>query len=152
MVEGRKVGLWIGVGCGIAALLAILGAVLCVGVCGAGIGGVFVATEGAAREANGFLEELRGGDDEAAYARMSNTYRQSHDLNAFRQAVERIPALRQQTGASFTGRNINAGAVMTATISGQLNLATGPVPIQLQLSQRGETWKIETITVQGQPF
>lgn len=154
MAEGKKIALGIGIGCGVVVLIGIIGAVLCVGVCGAGIGAVAIATEGAVHEGEAYFADLRANNVEAAYNRMAQSYRGAHDLNAFRAAIARSPILTQQRGASFAGRNISSmNGRTTATLNGQLTGGpTGVVPFQLLLLQQGEVWRIEQVSIQGQPL
>lgn len=150
MAEGKKVAMWLGIGCGAMVLLAIVGGLVCVGVCGAGIGGVVVATEGAVQESRGFLADLRQGNLDAAYQRTSPEFRASHPQDSFEQAVARIPVLRQQTGASFTNRNINASGRTIATIGGQLTAPSGTFPFEVELYREGDRWLVNSVTLRGQ--
>ncbi len=152
MADGKKVGLWVGLGCLILLVVVVLPLVLCVGVCGAGIGGVVVATEGAITETDAFFADLRGGNVDAAYQRTSPNYRATRDQNAFRAAVARFPVLAQQTGITIGGRNLNASGRVTATLNGSLTTPTGGLPIQIVLAREGEVWRIDSVLIQGQPL
>jgi hypothetical protein len=147
MAEGKQVALWVGIGCGIAGLIAVIGAVLCVGVCA---GGVFVATEMPVRASQDFLNDIKNNQVDTAYNRMSETYRGAHDIESFRAAVARYPALAQHRSSTFMQRNIQHTGVPRATIGGHLTTPSGNVPIQFQLTQTGENYVVDSVMIQGQ--
>jgi len=152
MAEGRTVVKYVAIGCGVALLLIIIGVVSCLGVCGACIGGGMMMTEGAVATGTAFFDDLRNGNVEGAYDRMSETYRSDHDLAAFRQTVEGMPMMTDQTGITFTGRNINAGQQTTVRLSGVLAAPSGPANVVMQCVQVGEQWFIDAVSVEGEVF
>lgn len=153
MAEGRSVGKYIAIGCGIAALIGIIGVVSCLGLCGACIGGGMLMTEGAVAQGTGFFGELREGNMEQAYERMSETYRSENDLAAFRQTVESTPMLTQHAEATFAGRNINSFDGQTRVrLTGMLTSPEGNATFEMSCSQVGELWFIEAVSIQGEAF
>jgi hypothetical protein len=94
--EGKSnVGLYIGIGCGVLLLLAC---------CGGGIGYYFLkegvgAFQAPSRYTAGFFEDIRNHSNATALQRMDGAYQGSHDLSAFDQAVQAMPALQQHTSA-----------------------------------------------------
>lgn len=152
MAEGRRVGKYIAIGCGVALLIAIIGVVSCVGLCGACIGGGMMMTEGAVAQGTAFFGDLRDGNVEQAYNRMSENYRSANDIEAFRQTVEGMPIMTQQTGVTFMGRNINAGPRTTVRLTGMLTAPEGNATLEMNCAQVGELWFIDAVSVQGETF
>jgi hypothetical protein len=151
MAETRDVVKWVAVGCGVAVLVGIIVTVSCVGLCGACVGGTMALTQGTETEVQGFFSDLRANNLEAAYARTSQSYQASHDLAAFRQAVEDLPIATSQTGVAVTGRNVNAGgADLAVTLEGALLAPERePVPVEIRCVRVGERWFIDAVTIQG---
>ena len=138
MAEGKKVGMWVGIGCGL---------LLLIGACCGGIGYfVYAQTDAPAQAGHAFFKDLREGNYQQAHQRMSTTYQSTRPLAVFQQNVQAIPALSQSTDSSFSNRQISNGV---ATLEGTLTTAGGVVPISVQLSQVGEYWYIDSVTVQG---
>lgn len=152
MAEGRTVGKYIAIGCGVALLIAIIGVVSCVGLCGACIGGGMMMTEGAVAQGTAFFGDLRDGNVETAYNRMSESYRSANDLEAFRQTVEGMPIMTKQTGVNFMGRNINAGSQTRVRLTGMLTAPEGNGTLEMHCVQVGELWFIDAVSVQGETF
>jgi hypothetical protein len=137
---------WIGIGCGVFALIGacLFGSCLACGSLSAV--GLFAALEAPAHEAKGFLAEIRADRFDAAFGRMNPTYQSSHDLAAFTAEVEAIPALSSMTDDTIAQRNI-MGA--TARMGGVLHTPEGNVPVMFDLSQLGPRWVIDRIDVAG---
>jgi hypothetical protein len=141
---------YVGIGCGIAALLGLCGVSACVACAGAGIGGVMVAVEAPAEEAHGFLRDARTGNPSGAYARMSPTFRSLHSEAEFAARLAAFPALTSATDATLSSRNVNGP---TATMRGTLDGASGALgTISIVLLSEGERWSITTVEVDGQAF
>jgi len=140
MAEGNKALKWIGIGCGIFLLLG-----LCTG------GGVFLMCQsqlGPPVDASAsFFADIRRSDYQQALSRMNGTYQGTHPLPTFQQNVQQIPALTQQTGATFNNTSVNNDV---ATVSGSLSTPNGDVPVTVTLSKSGEHWYIDSVMVQGQ--
>ncbi|MCS6798530.1 MAG: hypothetical protein NZ898_08365 [Myxococcota bacterium] len=137
MSDGGKALKWIGIGCGIAGLLACLG----VGGC---LACVYFATKGPADVAHGFLADLRSGNDVGAWQRMSPAYRASHSLDAFRAQIAMTPGLREHTDATLGSRSIDM--VRGADIGGTLHTPQGDVPVRFQLGLVDGSWFIDRVT------
>lgn len=125
-------------GCLLLALFAACG----IGSCVALGGGVWAATEAPAQESKAFLRDLRGGNVEGAYARMSEGYRGANDLAAFQREIETIPALRTHTDDTVTGRSVqNSTAQMTIV----LDDPSGARTITIELVEEGDGWAITSV-------
>lgn len=141
---------YIGIGCGIAALLGLCGVGACVACAGAGIGGVMVAVEAPAEQAHGFLRDVRTGNPSGAYARMNATFRGLYTEADFAARLAAFPALTTATDATLSSRNVNG---TTASMRGTLDGASGSLgTISIELVSEGELWSITTIDVNGQRF
>jgi hypothetical protein len=141
---------YVGIGCGIAALLGICGVSACVACAGAGLGGVMVAVEAPAEQAHGFLRDVRTGNAAGAYTRMNATYRSLHGEAEFTARLAAFPALTTATDATLSSRNVSGP---TATMRGTLDGASGSLgTISVELVSEGELWSITAIDVNGQRF
>lgn len=151
MAETRDVVKWVAVGCGIAVLVGIVAAVSCIGLCGACVGGTMALTQGTEEEIQGFFSDLRANNLEAAYARTSQRYQASHDLAAFRQAVEDVPVATSHASVAVAGRNVNAGgSALAVTLDGVLIAPERePVPVEVRCVRVGERWAIDAVSIQG---
>ncbi len=127
MAEEKPILKYVAIGCGILMLLAVtcggFGFYACQSCVSEGLG----QTE----EAEAFLLDLRTGNREAAYARMSPTFRASHDRVAFDAALTRHPALTEHGAHSF---NSYFTSPEGTTVGGMLATASGGyVPVELVL-------------------
>lgn len=137
---------WVGIGCGVLALIGACVFGSCLACGGAGAVGMFAALEAPAQQAKGLLADVRAQRMDAAYARMSDSYRATHDLAAFTAEVQAIPALVTSSDDTISQRNVSTG---TARMSGMLHTPGGDVSVSFELSQRGQDWVIERIDVAG---
>jgi hypothetical protein len=145
MADNQKIVKYVGIGCGVVLLLGC-----CIGggayfAC-AKFAGALGAPKG---QATGFFYDMREGRPEAALQRMSGAYQASHDLARFQQATMTIPAIATQTDTTFNNIQINGGG---ATVSGTLTTPNGPQPVTVTLSNLGENWYIDSITIGGVPL
>lgn len=140
MSDGKKTLKIVLIGCGGA---LVLGCIITAGamfLCGSSLMAPVTATQS-------FLADVRAGNYDAARQRMSGDYQSSHDVDAFRAAVQDLPALAQHTDASISGTQVNAG--QGATIRGSLTTADGSIPFTAELSESGGHYYIDSITIQG---
>jgi hypothetical protein len=137
---------WVGIGCGVLALVGACMLASCVACGGVGAVGIFAAIEAPANEAKGLLADVRGQRWDAAYGRMSTGYRATHDVAAFTAQVQAIPAMTTMTDDTISQRNVSGS---TARMSGTLQTPTGDVPVSFELSQLGERWVVDRIDVAG---
>jgi hypothetical protein len=141
MAEGKGGALkWIGLGCGVFLLVAACG----VGAAFFACQSLFDAPEGQAR---GFFADLRAGNYEDALRRTNASYQSTHTVEAFQQSVSAIPITTQQTGVSFSSRDVNGDS---ATMIGDLDTPEGPVPVTVTLSRAAGYWYVDSVSVQGQ--
>lgn len=143
MSKEKKIWFGVAIGCGV--ILTIVG--ICVA---AGAYFAVGAVSPVADAPTSFLHDLRTGNDARALQRMSHSYQQSHPLPTFQANVNSLPALRAQTGdASMLNVNVvNANA----SVSGQIQTASGPVPVAFTLTLQGEHWYIDTVVIEGVPL
>lgn len=137
---------WVGIGCGILALLGVCSTGACLACGGVGAVGIFAAVEAPANEAKGLLADVRAQRFDAAYARMSATYQASHDLATFTASVQAIPAMTTMTDDTISQRNVSGP---TARMAGVVHTPSGDAPVLVQLSQAGERWVVERIEIAG---
>lgn len=130
-------------------MLALVGVGLLGGclVCGGiGYAGFQNASQASGREARGIFADLRERRFDRAHARMSTSYRASHDPSAFQSEVEAIPALGAHRAATLERRSETNGHAM---FDGHLDTASGPVPVRVRLThERGSAWRVDAITVE----
>ncbi|HUG54060.1 MAG TPA: DUF4864 domain-containing protein [Vicinamibacteria bacterium] len=139
--KGRSPLFWVGLGC-CGCLALVLAFFAIVG------GGVFFATRGAVEAVRAQLAEIKAGDMDAAYARMSESYRQSHSAADFAAFVERHPGLKENSDSTFTTRNITNDK---GHLEGYLSAASGAREnVTYELVRQAGEWKIEDIQFEGE--
>jgi len=131
----------IGIGC---LVFVILG-----GLCGVGCWMFCQSVTAGKDDAHAFLAEIRAGDYAAAHARMAPHYQQTHDVNAFQQALAGFPALTSHTDASFNQFQVRNGV---HDLNGTLTTPSGGVPIRVILSGGGGTYAVTGLVVGTRPF
>jgi len=138
--KGRSPVFWIGLGC--CGCLALVVAVIAL------IGGAAMfATRGAVEAARAQIAEIKAGNMDAAYGRMSDSYRQSHTAADFSAFVARHPGLKENSDSTFTTRNVNNDK---AHLEGYLMAASGAKEtVAYELVKAGE-WKVDDIKFEGE--
>jgi FHA domain-containing protein len=138
--KGRSPVFWIGLGC-CGCLLLVL---LVVGIAG---GAAFFATRGVVDAVRAQIADIKSGDMDAAYRRMSDGYRQSHAAADFTAFVARHPGLKENNDSTFTTRSIQNDK---AHLEGYLIAATGAKEsVAYDLVKAGD-WKVEDIKFDGE--
>jgi hypothetical protein len=134
--QGRGPLFWVLSGCcGCLTLLAL-------GAAGF-VAALYFMTQGAADAARAQLEDLKRGDQIAAYNRLSSTYQQTMTPEAFEQLVATHPALRSYANATFNNRSVSGN---TASLSGTITATSGErEPVTFLLIKEGDVWKISGI-------
>jgi hypothetical protein len=134
--KGRSPFFWVGLGC--------CGCLLLVLIAVGGIGGAaFFATRGVVEVVRAQIAEIKAGDMDAAYRRMSDAYRQSHSAQDFAAFVARHPGLKENSDSTFTTRNITNDK---AHLAGFLMAASGAKEtVSYDLVKAGGDWQIEEI-------
>ncbi len=139
--KGRSPLLWIGLGC--CGCLTLVLAFF--GVIG---GAAFFATRGAVEAVRAQIAEIKAGDTDAAYRRMSDSYRQSHTAADFAAFAARHPGLKENSDSTFTTRNFNNDR---AHLEGFLMAGSGTKEtVTYELVRQGGDWKIDDIKFAGE--
>jgi hypothetical protein len=139
--KGRSPVFWIGLGCcGCLALgVAIFGLVF---------GAAFVASKGAVDAVHAQLAQIRSGDLDGAYKKMSDAYQQTHTAADFAAFVGRHPALKENSDSTFSSRNIVNDK---AHLEGVLLARSGTKEaVTYELSKRAGSWAIDDIKFEGE--
>ena len=138
--KGRSPIFWIGLGCCgclvlVAAFVALIG------------GAAMFATRGVVEAVRAQLTQIKAGDMEGAYERMSDSYRATHSSADFAAFVGRHPGLKENSDSTFTTRNVNNDK---AHLEGYLMAASGAKEtVTYELVKSGD-WKIEDIKFEGE--
>jgi len=134
--KGRSPLVWIGGGCcGCLVLVMVF-----LGVIG---GGAYFMTAGAVEVVRAQIADVRKGDMNAAYGRMTEEYKAQHPMEEFVALVDAHPALKENTDSTFLSRNVQND---TATISGTLIGAAGvEEDVVYRLVKQTGGWKINEI-------
>lgn len=131
----------IGIGCGVLVLLGSL--------CGFGIYMCFQGVTASKDHAHAFLGELRTGNVTSAYARMDPSYQATHDMTSFQASVAALPALSQNTDATFTNFNVSNGV---HSLQGVLTTPSGPYDIQMTMREATGGFYVTSLVVAGSPL
>jgi hypothetical protein len=136
---------WIATGC-----LGCLGIVVLIAAVVAG--GFYAMTRGPVDAVRGQLAEIKRGDLEQAYSRLSEAARARTSPEDFQRALVEHPALQQHGDAlfGFPSGSVNVSNAR-AQVSGYLVAAGGArEEAAFELVREAGAWKIETIRVGGQ--
>ena len=138
--KGRGPLVWIGGGCcGCLVLVMVF-----LGVIG---GGAYFMTAGAVEAIRAQISDIKKGDMDAAYLRMSDEYRRQYNREEFIALVDAHPALKENTDSTFLSRNVQND---TATVSGSLTGAPGvKEDVTYRLVKEAGAWKITDIQFDG---
>jgi hypothetical protein len=114
----------------------------------AGIGGAaFFATRAPAQAVQDQLAELRQGDLDAAYARLSRDLQSRISREDFERMVQSHPTLKDNRDATFYNRSVNNEE---ARLSGVLVSRGGEVEqAPFTLVKEGAEWKVKAIQLGG---
>jgi hypothetical protein len=127
---------WVGGGCCGCLVLAIV----FFGVIG---GGAYFMTSGAVEAVRAQIADIKKGDLDSAYGRMSEEYRSRHSKDEFVAFVDRHPSLKENTDSTFMSRNVQND---TARIAGSLTGAAGATEsVTYTLVKEGGGWRISDI-------
>jgi hypothetical protein len=139
--KGKPAVFWILIGCCGCLVLALAFFAL--------IGGAaFFASRGVVDAVRGQLAEIKAGNMDAAYKRMSEGYRQSHSAEDFAAFVGRHPAMKENADSTFTTRNIQNDK---GHLEGFLLAASGArETVTYELSKQGGSWLIDDIKFEGE--
>lgn len=147
--SGSKTWKYVGIGCGIAALLGLCSVGGCLLFCGGTIGAIFAATEAPVAATRVFLGHVRSGNTAAAYEEMASSYRAHTSLEGFQAAISAMPEVTGSTDETITQRNVSQNG---ADIGGFVTGPNGTAPFQAHLVEEGDAWRIDSLTVSGRPL
>jgi len=139
--KGKGPFFWIGAGC--CGCLAFAGAAVAV-VVGLGL----YATQGVVKPVRSQIAEIKAGNIDAAYARLTGDLQSKVPKAAFEAFVNSHPGLKENADSTFTQRSIdnNTGrliGVLTST-------SKTTTPVRYQLLKEGGVWKISVMNVGGE--
>jgi hypothetical protein len=139
--KGRSPVFWIGLGCcGCLALGVVIFGLI--------FGAAFVGTRGAVDAVHAQIADIKKGDLDAAYGRMSDAYRQSHTSADFAAFVGRHPGLKENSDTTFSNRSINNDR---GHLEGFLMAASGAKEtVTYELVKQSGQWKIDDIKFEGE--
>jgi FHA domain-containing protein/uncharacterized protein DUF4864 len=138
--KGRSPVFWIGLGC-CGCLGLVLAGIALIG------GAAMFATRGAVEAVRAQITQIKAGDMEGAYQRMSDSYRATHTSADFGGFVARHPGLKENSDSTFTTRNVNNDK---AHLEGYLMAASGAKEtVAYDLVKSGD-WKIDDIKFDGE--
>jgi hypothetical protein len=139
--KGRSPVFWVGLGCCgcLALVLAVFGII---------VGGAFFATRGAVEAVRAQLAQIKAGDLDGAYKKMSPAYQQAHSAADFAAFVARHPALKENAYSTFSTRNVTNDK---AHLEGVLVAKSGTKEaVTYELTRHGD-WTIDDIKFEGEP-
>ncbi len=138
---------YVGIGCGILALIAACSLGTCMVCFGGAVGAGLAATEAPADATRTFFGHARSGQTDLAYADMASAYQATHTPEQFRASLAALPELTSSTDQTVLGRQVSAG--LSAEIRGTLQGPGGDVPFDVTLVPVGEAWHVSGVTVAG---
>ena len=134
--KGKGPFFWIGIGCTGCLTMVLLFIVLLAG-------GVYFMSQGPAQAVRSQLGEIRTGNMDAAYARLSEALRAQLPRDQFERMVESHPGLRDNTDSTFYNRSVQND---TARLSGTLTaLGGGKEAVTYELIHEKGEWRISAI-------
>jgi hypothetical protein len=144
--QGKGPLFWGIVGCGGCLSVSVL-------LVAALLGGFYYFMRGPVDTVEAQIGEIRAGDLDKAYARLSESYRARVSRDDFSRLVAEHPGLKENAETSFWPPS---GSVSvdndTARISGSLKSASGAhEQIRYELVKEGGAWKISALRVEAAP-
>ncbi len=143
--KGRSPWLWAGGGC--CGCLTLVALVIAVAV-GFGV----YATQGIVTPVRSQIAEIKAGNIDAAYARLTGDLQSKVPKDAFEVFVNSQPGLKENAAATFTQRSIGDKAGKnTGTLIGVLtSTSKATTSVRYELLKEGGAWKISLMNVGGQ--
>lgn len=139
--KGRGPMFWVLTGCCGCLLLAML--------FGGLIGGMaFFATSAVVDVVRAQIADVKAGNMDAAYQKMSAAYRDSHSVADFTAFVERHPGLKENADSTFLSRSVQND---TGNLKGALTAASGAKEaVEYDLVKEGGDWKVADIKFENE--
>lgn len=147
MSEGSSTWKYVGIGCGVLALIAACSLGTCMVCFGGAVGAGLAATEAPAEATRSFFGHVRAGQTDLAYAETSSSYQATHTLEQFQAGLAAMPELASSTDQTISQRNVQAG--IGADMGGTLEGPSGNVRFEADLVEEGALWRISGLTVGG---
>jgi pSer/pThr/pTyr-binding forkhead associated (FHA) protein len=138
--KGKGPVFWIGTGCcGCLTLALLLGALI--------FGGIYFATKGPVEAIDKQLTEIKSGQIDAAYARLSQSYQAVVSRSDFERMIAAHATLRDNASSSFMSRSVKNN---TAHLAGTLtSTANDKESVTYDLVKEDDAWKIMSIQFAG---
>jgi hypothetical protein len=126
-------------------LLVVLG---CVGLLYLGFS-TFSKFPNPTAEADVFLNDLKTGQVDAAYARTTRVFKTAQTAQQFQNLVKQYPALTTQTSRAYTGFNVYTGTGGSrANLHVMVTAGSGnSLSFTLVFTQEDGQWKVDQITI-----
>jgi hypothetical protein len=138
--KGKGPLFWIFAGCCGCLLLVLLGI-------GGVVGVTFMMTGDAVKVARDQMEDLKTGNVDAAYNKMSLRFRGQYSAAEFGAWVDRHPGLKNNKDSTFLSRSVKND---TGQLKGVLTPVDGvPEPVEYELIKETDGWKIDQIKFVG---
>ena len=103
---------------------------------------------GAQAAADQFVDEIRAGQIDAAYARTTNSFQAIRTPDQFREFVKQYPALTTYTSRTAGGVFINkTPGLTTATVRVTVLGPGNSLSFTLILNKQNESWKVDQFNV-----
>jgi len=138
---------YVGIGCGILALIAACSLGTCMVCFGGAVGAGMAAMEPPVDATRSFFGHVRAGQTDLAYAEMASTYQATHTLEQFQAGLAALPELARSTDQTISQRNVQGG--VGADMGGTLEGPDGAVRFDVDLVEEGTLWRISGVTVAG---
>jgi hypothetical protein len=136
--RGKGPVFWIATGCGSCLVVLVVLFLLLLGL-------PFLLSRGPVDAVRGQLREVKAGQTEAAYARLSTSYREVVSREAFAGFVLRHPALKDNADSTFLSRSIQNDR---AELEGFLTGSGGErEQVRYRLEKEGGDWKVTAMEV-----
>lgn len=143
--KGRSPWVWAGGGCCGCLTLAAVAIAAVVGI------GLY-ATQGIVTPVRSQIAEIKAGNIDAAYARLTSNLQSRVSKEAFEAFVNSQPGLKENADTTFAQRSIGDKAgKSTGTLIGVLtSTSKTSTPVRYELLKEGGVWKISVMNVGGQ--
>ncbi len=139
--KGKGPLFWIGAGCcGCLSIGGVVAALV--------FGLAFFATQGVVGAVRSQIREIKAGNIDAAYGRLSGDLQSKVSKDAFKEFVNSQPGLKENADTTFTQRSIdNRKGTLIGVLTSTSKTTT---PVRYELLKEGDAWKISLMNIGGQ--